>query len=336
MEFVSHTNAKLTLNANGGQGRSCRQRERRSDFSATCSARDSNRIQKADLVPLKDTVKDAHAKAAKDIVSSRRQSMLQLAAIPVLLETTSRLLWPDEAQAALVQFPVTQLRNKYFLIRAGESVAEADGYVLTNPVSKTSMTSGLTELGKRQVVKQALPQLRAAEGFDVDNIYIWPSITQRSYQTAEILGSLLGVSRSRIVPEFSFLDPRGLGALEGYTLDEAEQQIRAGDVQSPNWRPLRNYDGTPNESVADVLVRMRQVVSITESQWSNATIVIISPDSDNLSVLQAAALGTDLRDHRRYAFTPGECRRIQLPAQLPPIAVSSRFSCPKPPACMST
>lgn len=28
------------------------------------------------------------------------------------------MLWPDEAKASLVQFPVTQLRNKYFLVRA--------------------------------------------------------------------------------------------------------------------------------------------------------------------------------------------------------------------------
>ena len=41
----------------------------------------------------------------------------------------------------------------------------------------------------------------------------------------------------------SFLDPRGLGALEGYTLQEAAQQLGAGDSQSPSWRPLRNYDG---------------------------------------------------------------------------------------------
>lgn len=29
-----------------------------------------------------------------------------------------------------------------------------------------------------------------------------------------------------------------------------------------------------------------QVVSITESQWSGAVIIIVSPDSDNLSILQ--------------------------------------------------
>lgn len=321
MVIISHCNARLICKPIDGAPQSLKRRQHRS------------------AVPPTNTAGNGYTSPAargKKICSTRRQSLLQLATLPALLETSSRLLWPDEAQASLVQFPVTQLRNKYFLIRAGESIAEADGYVLTNPVAKTSMTSGLSELGKRQVVKQALPQLRAADGFDADNIYFWPSITQRSYQTAEILGSLLGVGRARIVPEFSFLDPRGLGALEGYSLDEAQQQLEKGDEQSPNWRPLRNYDGTPNESVADVLVRMRQVFSITESQWSNASIVIVSPDSDNLSVLQAAVLGADLRNHRRFAFAAGECRRIQLPAQLPPIAVSSRFSCPNPPVCTST
>ena len=33
-------------------------------------------------------------------------------------------------------------------------------------------------------------------------------------------------------------------------------------------------------------MRMRQVMSITETQWRGQSIVIISPDSDNLSVIQ--------------------------------------------------
>lgn len=40
-----------------------------------------------------------------------------------------------------------------------------------------------------------------------------------------------------------------------YRLDEAALQVDAGDRQSPSWTPFRGTDGTPNESVNDVLVR---------------------------------------------------------------------------------
>lgn len=54
-------------------------------------------------------------------------------------------------------------------------------------------------------------------------------------------------------------------------------------------------DGTPNESVSDVFVRVTQLMSILETQYSKDTVIIVSPDSDNLSVLQAGLLGLDLR-----------------------------------------
>lgn len=57
------------------------------------------------------------------------------------------------------------------------------------------------------MVRETAPALRSL-GACASSCWLWPSITQRSYQTAEILGALLGVGRSRIVPEYSFLDPR--------------------------------------------------------------------------------------------------------------------------------
>jgi hypothetical protein len=36
-------------------------------------------------------------------------------------------------------------------VRAGEGESERDGYVLTNPVAKTSMSSGLSKRGTLQV-----------------------------------------------------------------------------------------------------------------------------------------------------------------------------------------
>ena len=55
---------------------------------------------------------------------------------------------------------------------------------------------------------QIVPALRELDACPDGGCWIWPSITQRSYQTAEILASLLGTGYSRIVPEYSFLDPR--------------------------------------------------------------------------------------------------------------------------------
>lgn len=72
----------------------------------------------------------------------------------------------------------------------------------------------------------------------------------------------------------------------------------ASDSLSPSIKPPPIDDGTPNESVADVFVRVTQLMSILETQYSEDTVVIVSPDSDNLSVLQAGLVGLDLR---RYA-----------------------------------
>lgn len=237
------------------------------------------------------------------------------------------------AASGLLQFPVEpqELKNTYYLVRAGESEAEAEGYVLTNPVAKTSMLSGLSRNGKRQVFQSTVRQLRDL-GVDSPD-WIWPSITQNAYMTAEILGALMGVGRSRIVPEFSFLDARGVGELERLPPSQVSAALAAGDALAATWRPGRSYDGTVHESSADVLVRVRQLMSLLETQYVGSSVVIVSPDSDNLSVLQAGVLGVDLRSHHIYAFAPGEVRRMQLSGEARPKPPSS-LACPRPPQCV--
>ncbi|XP_011071836.1 uncharacterized protein LOC105157199 isoform X1 [Sesamum indicum] len=238
---------------------------------------------------------------------------------------------PVSEARGLFQMPPVRLTNRYFLVRAGESEYESLGIINTNPVAKTSVDNGLSEKGKKQTVRAALDlkSMGACEG----NCWIWPSITQRAYQAAEIIAAVNGVNRSHIVPEYSFLDARGLGAYEGKKLDSISE-VYASDSLSPNIKPPPIDDGTPNESVQDVFVRVTQLMSILETQYSEDTVVIVSPDSDNLSVLQAGLVGLELRRHTDLAFRPGEVRFIDassIPTYKQP--ASAVYKCLNPPNC---
>uniref|UniRef100_A0A7I4B4G4 Phosphoglycerate mutase-like protein n=1 Tax=Physcomitrium patens TaxID=3218 RepID=A0A7I4B4G4_PHYPA len=217
------------------------------------------------------------------------------------------------------------------VLNVGTPSAHASGLLQMPPVRLVNR--GLSEEGKKQTI-QAAKSLRALGACD-DSCWIWPSITQRAYQTAEIIAYVNNINRSRIVPEYSFLDARGLGAYEGKGLAEVNEVYDTIDAISANLRPPPFTDGTVNESVRDVFVRVTQLMSILETQYFNETIVIVAPDSDNLSVLEAGLTGLDLRRHRQLAYTPGEVRYVdanRLPA--PRQAVSGYVKCTaKPPNC---
>ena len=77
-----------------------------------------------------------------------------------------------------------------------------------------------------------------------------------------------------------------------------------------------------------------QVMSITETQYRDSSIIIISPDSDNLSVIQAALIGADLRSHAQFAFRSGEVKLLQLaPSREADFFSPRKLACPNPPLC---
>lgn len=59
-------------------------------------------------------------------------------------------------------------------------------------------------------------------------------------------------------------------------------QIYASDNISMKIKPPPVDDGTPNENVADVFIRVTQLMLILETQYVVDTVVIISSNSDNL------------------------------------------------------
>jgi broad specificity phosphatase PhoE len=113
-----------------------------------------------------------------------------------------------------------------------------------------------------------------------------------------------------MVPEFAYLDARGVGSMEGRDVRSVASLLSEMDSKSPDLRMERGTDGTPNESVADVFVRVRQLMSKLETQYFGEDIVVIAPDSDLLSVLECALCNEPLTDHRKFSYAPGELRKI--------------------------
>lgn len=227
---------------------------------------------------------------------------------------------PGDCLAGMLTFPLpSPLKNNYALIRAGESTADAQNIVETNPVKKLSLRNSLSSKGKDQA---RLAAVRLAGEMGFSPTFIWVSNTQRAYETATVIGEELQLGQNRIIPEYSFLDARSLGILEGTDLEEALEAVHIADeTQGVKYKAPPTIDGTPSDSISDVLVRMNQLISSVESFYSGENVLVVAPDSDILSVL-LAALSTDdpdseLPKHAKYAFDNGQVKLLE-PVIKPP------------------
>ena len=222
----------------------------------------------------------------------------------------------QNAQAGMIMLPLQQpLKNNIILMRAGESMRDAEGVVETAPVKKLAVTNALTPEGRLQV-KKAAKELCVDDIFGNPPTWIYTSNTERAYESAVILGRECLLGQNRIVPEFSFLDARGLGTFEGQSQERSRSIVHEKDEKEGiKWAPPSSLDGTTSDSVETVLVRIRQLVSAIEGIYTGENVVIVSPDSDILSILQAALISLDpdssLPSHNRFAFRNGEVRMLE-------------------------
>jgi len=207
----------------------------------------------------------------------------------------------SQLAAARVIDPIfSRLRARYILLRPGETTFEAAGMVDSNPINKGSSTRGLSDKGRNQVLESA----KALKAAGVEPTIFFDSGV-RATQTADILSQELSIPRNRIEPEFRWLEARGLGALDGTDLKQANLKMRAMDAIDINNYPPESEDGTPSESVNDVFSRLRNTIAKIENTYGGGDFVIIPGDGTVLSVLAAAACGVDLREHPRFELPPG-------------------------------
>jgi len=101
--------------------------------------------------------------------------------------------------------------------------------------------------------------------------------------TADLLATTLIMARDRVLPEFTYLDQRGVGLWDSGDFNIVEPAVWAMDYmeagrQGTGGRPPPNEDGTPNETLGDQFVRLRQFLSLQESRTSGENILVIFAD----------------------------------------------------------
>ena len=127
------------------------------------------------------------------------------------------------------------------------------------------------------------------------------------------LKSQLQIGRDRLVPEFTFLDPRAIGQWDNMALATTQSAVWAMDndqagTSGTGARPPANQDGTPHETLADQSVRLRQVLSILETQYGGDTILLVFPDGTGPALLSCMIAGIPLNRVHELEFAPGEVR----------------------------
>lgn len=211
----------------------------------------------------------------------QRRTFLSKSVLPAT--SFSLLSWMNidipKAQAmGLVKFPCKdyEFLNTYHFVRAGESLLEEEGIWSTNPLFLTNRESALSPNGIGQIEKMS-EQLRAD---DIAPTIVRYSLAASAIDSSNVIGRALKVGRDRLVPEFNFMDPRAIGTWDMSLFNTTRDAVWAMDfyeagVDGTEGRPPSNEDGTPHETLQDQVVRLRQLLSVLETQYSGDTILLV-------------------------------------------------------------
>lgn len=191
---------------------------------------------------------------------------------------------------------VTELHNRYFIMRHGQSVANVRGIIVSDPGSGVGPEYGLSPLGREQALASAKDS-----GLPGSTL-IFTSDFSRAAQTAEIVRDVLGVGEVALEKA---LRERYFGTWEG-TSSENYAQVWAADACDPD----QHANGV--ESANAVLDRATAFVAGVEDTFQDRDILLVS-HGDTLQILQAGFRRMSPAEHRSLPhLETADIRRIHL------------------------
>ena len=179
----------------------------------------------------------------------------------------------------------------------------------TNPLFVTNREAALSATGIEQI-EETVQILKAN---DINPSIIRYAIAASSTDTGNIVARELKVGRDKMVPEFNYLEPRAIGIWDMLSLNTTEKAVWAMDATEAGntglgGRPPPNEDGTPHERLADVSIRLRQLISVLETQYSGDCVLVVACDGTTLALLQCMMAGIPFDHVHELEYKPGEVR----------------------------
>ena len=190
---------------------------------------------------------------------------------------------------------ITQLNNRYFVMRHGHSLGNQQGIIVSHPQNGCG-GFGLSEQGRDQV--QASMQMDAS--LDADTIIV-SSDFNRALESAVIARQVLN-GRALVETDVR-LRERNFGELE-LGPDSAYQAVWQHDERDPD------SDYRAVESVNQVTSRVTELVVDLERRFVDASLLLVS-HGDALQILQTAFAREEASTHRQLPhLQTAEIRRL--------------------------
>lgn len=189
---------------------------------------------------------------------------------------------------------VIELKNRYFIMRHGESKINVESLIISDP--KNGIDSyGLTERGKEQVRVSI-----SKSDLDKETL-IYTSDFKRARESAEIVKKILGVE------SFNFstkLRERYFGRYDKkWSVNYKE--IWDNDIKDP----ANKNKGV--ESVLEVLDRTTSLIVDLEKKYNGKVILLVS-HGDPLQILQTGFAKISPSKHPEKCLETGEIRELEL------------------------
>ncbi|MBX3167776.1 MAG: histidine phosphatase family protein [Candidatus Eremiobacteraeota bacterium] len=180
-------------------------------------------------------------------------------------------------------------KNRYFLMRHGESLANLAGKIISSPEHGCA-GYGLSELGREQAQR-----LASQSGLGPETRVLCSDFL-RARETAEIAAAALGCAPPVLEPR---LRERFFGPWEGSSADNYE----------PVWKNDQlDEDEQGVESARQLTARLSSLIEELENRETGQCFLLVS-HGDPLRFLQLWALGRPTREHQSIRhFSPAEVR----------------------------